>query len=134
MHTSGVQDMHTKTEKKYNSKAAKGYKAFLTDAVASANPSSVVGESVVVDDSATLVAETSSVPTADDKSSLAPGFTDLIVSGSSAPASTAPAKPKLKLASSLSGAGKLQVPTKSKLITLGGVSGGGENSGEERIA
>ena len=50
--------MHTKTEKKYNSKAAKGFKAFLADTVASANPSSVVGESVVMDDSANLVGET----------------------------------------------------------------------------
>ena len=53
------------------------------------------------------------------------------MSGPSAPAASdpAPARPKLKLASSLSGASKLQVPTKSKLVTLSGGSGGGAKLG-----
>jgi len=121
----GIQDMHTKTEKKYASKAAKGYKDYLKSAVSAGSEGSVVGEIVEETNDLNLVKESSDIP------ALNTGFSNVTVTQQEAskPAEVAAAKPKLKLASSLQGASKLQVPTKSKLVTLGKPGGGLKTGG-----
>lgn len=92
----GVADMHTKTEKKYASKAAKGYRGFLAELVADSNPQAIVGQEVLVEEDAG-VQETSTVPgVGAGAEGLAPGFTSMTVSvGLAQPKEVEQAKPKV---------------------------------------
>ena len=89
----GIQDMHTKTEKKYASKAAKGYKDYLKSAVSAGSEGSVVGEIVEEANDLNLVKESSDIP------ALNTGFSNVTVTQQEAskPAEVAAAKPKLKV-------------------------------------
>ncbi|GMH49790.1 hypothetical protein TL16_g00615 [Triparma laevis f. inornata] len=125
----GIQDMHTKTEKKYSSKAAKGYKDYLKSAVAAGSEGSVVGEIVSEVADLNLVKESSDIPT--NSGVVGEGFSNATVTQQEASklVEVTAAKPKLKLASSLQGAGKLQVPTGKKLVTLSKPGGLGKAGG-----
>ncbi|GMH54411.1 hypothetical protein TrRE_jg3087, partial [Triparma retinervis] len=121
----GCPDMHTKTDKKYSGRAARGYKDHLAGAVEALRE----GREVPVIPSGP--APGPSAPLESNKE----GFTAATVTQARATTSTNAAKvavPKMQLASSRAGAGKLVVPKKigggSKLIMKKPPGGGGLGS------